>query len=223
MWASLHVPTRFCWKRTGILHNKTFISETKHRGHLFSFRRAAQAGLFEVSHGPIHWCMPVVMGYCKFSPASTLKRTAYLPALMMSPLLPSHPSQQWQDKGLLPGEPFWKAQPLFLDSVPIMTDTQRTTSHKASQWTGTHCLYVRARVSLLLITSWNTLWSCQMKKEPQRISERSIKVICFIRRNTNNSAWLKRKTEWAFPQHFLRVECWHRWLCCSSEIPFLAD
>lgn len=119
---------------------------------------------------------------------------------------PAIPPKQWQDKGLLPGEPFWKAQPFFLDSVPIMTDTQRTTSHKASQWTGTHCLYVRARVSLLLITSWNTLWSCRMKKEHQRVSERSIKVMCFGRRNTKNCAWLKCETELAFTEHLLRVE-----------------
>lgn len=140
-------------KGTVISHNRTFILESKQRGHLFSFTRAAQAVLFEVGHGPINRCTPVVMGYCKFSPASTLKRKAYLPALMMSPLLSSHPFQQWQDKGLLPGERFSKAQPFFLDSVPIMMDTQRTTSHKASQWTGTHCLYVSSHVALPLITS----------------------------------------------------------------------
>lgn len=146
--------TRFYWSRTVISHNRTFISESNQHGHLFSFTTAAQAVLFKA----------VVMGSCKFSPTSPLKRKAYLPALMMSPLLSSHPSWQWQDKGSLPGEPFWKAQPFFLDSVPIMMDTQRTTSHKASQWPGTRCFYVGARVSLLLIASWSTMWSCQMKK-----------------------------------------------------------
>lgn len=179
-WASVHVPTKFCWKRTVIPHNTTIIPESKQRGHLFSFTRAARAVLFEVRQSI---CTPVVIGYCKFSQASTLKRKAYLPALMMSPLLSRHPSQQWQDKGLLPGEPFWKAQPFFLDSVPIMTDTQRTTSHKVSQWTGTHCLYVRARVWLLLITSWNTLWSPRIK-ESRRNLERSIKVICVLAEET---------------------------------------
>lgn len=122
MWTSHQVTpdTRFYWNRTVISHNRTFISESKQRGHLFSFTRAAQPVLFQV----------VVMGYCKFSPTSPLKRRAYLPALMMSPLLSSHPSRQWQDKGSLPGEPFWKAQPFSLDSVPIMMDTQRTASHK---------------------------------------------------------------------------------------------
>lgn len=158
-----------------------------------------------MGHGPINRCKPVVMGYCKFSPASTLKRKAYLPALMMSPLLSGHPSQQWQDKGLLPGELFRKAQPFFFDSVPIMTDTQRTTSHKASQWTDTHCLYVGACVSLLLITPWNTLWSCQMEKEPQRFLERDINVTCFSRRNTKNCTWLECKTDLASTEAWTMV------------------
>lgn len=162
-------------------HNGTFISERKPLEHLFSFTRTAQAVLFKVGHGPINGCTPVVMGHCRFSPSSSLKRKAYLPALVMSPLLTSPPSRQWQDKSLLPGEPFWKAQPFLLDSVVIMTDTQRTTSHKGSQWPGARCLYVRARVSLALITSWNTLWSCPRKKEHWCIVGRSIKVICLRR------------------------------------------
>lgn len=43
MWASLHVPTRFCWKRTVISHNRTFISESKQRGTSVSFHNSSSS------------------------------------------------------------------------------------------------------------------------------------------------------------------------------------
>lgn len=55
-----------------------FLSEGKQHRHLFSLTRAVQAVLFKTGQGPINGCTPVVMGYCKFSPSSTLKRKAYL-------------------------------------------------------------------------------------------------------------------------------------------------
>lgn len=42
------------------------------------FERAVKGVLFKTGQGPISGCEPVVMGHCKFSLSSTLKRKAYL-------------------------------------------------------------------------------------------------------------------------------------------------
>lgn len=67
------------------------------------------------------------------SPHLLFEKESLSPALMMSPLLSGRPSRYWQDKASVPGGLFPAAPACFTDSLPTMMDTQRTTSHRATQ------------------------------------------------------------------------------------------
>lgn len=101
------------WKKTIISHKRSFLSESKQRGHLFSFTGAAQAVPFEVGRGPINRCAPVVMGYCKFTPAFHFEKASLSTCPHDVPIIirPSLPAVTGQ--GLAPGGALLKS-PTFL-------------------------------------------------------------------------------------------------------------